>query len=216
MGLAVRAVMRVASLRMLALAIVVAPLAIACGGTTLPATTDAGSDAPSDGGCGPGSHLEYDTPGCGVDASPKCVVDGAAEDACAGQFCGCDGVSFFGFCGSADRPFASRGECPSSGDAGPFACGALTCGAGQICQRLQIEGGVVILPDDAGACPPDTENVGGRCQRLPQFSCVPTPSACGATIDCACAGDLCSLLSSCPYVCQGTSGREVQCVCAVP
>lgn len=97
-----------------------------------------------------------------------------------------------------------------------FACGSQTCAPGQLCQRNQIEGGVVMLPDDAGVCPAGSENVGGTCRRLPTYHCITIPQACGATIDCACAGDFCLLISSCPYVCEGTSGRELHCLCAVP
>jgi hypothetical protein len=127
-----------------------------------------------------------------------------------------------------DAPIEAASDAPlDTGDTGSvsdaadapdadFACGSQTCAPGQLCQRNQIEGGVAVLPDDAGVCPAGTENVGGTCRRLPTYHCFAIPKACGATIDCACAGDFCLLISSCPYVCEGTSGRELHCLCAVP
>jgi hypothetical protein len=98
-----------------------------------------------------------------------------------------------------------------------LSCGDKVCTGDQICQSLLIAGGVAMPPDDAGVCPSGYQNVGGHCQRLPTYSCMPRPSKCtGASIDCACAGDYCLLLSSCPYQCQAASGRTLECLCAVP
>jgi hypothetical protein len=76
---------------------------------------DADLDARADGGpCAPGSSLYYDTPGCSE--KPKCLGD--IQDACAGTFCGCDGVTFFGGCGINDKPWAFNGPCADAGDGG--------------------------------------------------------------------------------------------------
>jgi hypothetical protein len=135
------------------------------------------------------------------------VIDTGASDAPAEA----------GIDASADAADASA-DAADAADApdGAFGCGSQTCAPGQLCQRNQIEGGAIVLPDDAGVCPSGRENVGGTCRRLPTYFCHAIPAACGPSIDCACAGDYCLLLSSCPYMCQGTSGRELRCLCAVP
>ena len=88
------------------------------------ATHEASSDAAHDGDdldarrdgapCAPGSSLYYNAPGCSV--QPVCLGD--VQDACAGTFCGCDGVTFFDGCGTAQKPFAHLGACDDAGDAG--------------------------------------------------------------------------------------------------
>lgn len=64
--------------------------------------------------CPAGWDLLYWSPGCST--APICTQ--GPYDACAGTFCGCDGNTFSGGCGSAQRPFASYGPCPDAADDG--------------------------------------------------------------------------------------------------
>jgi hypothetical protein len=81
----------------------------------------------------------------------------------------------------------------------------------------QIVGGVVLPPDDAGACPAGTHFNGNYCERDPTYACMPTPAACaGGTLDCTCAGTLCTSQNACGYTCQSTAPGQVNCLCAVP
>ena len=56
--------------------------------------------------------LLYADPGCGAAAAPMC--GGPALDACAQEFCGCEGTTVIG-CGVTTQPFASRGPCSDAG-----------------------------------------------------------------------------------------------------
>jgi len=68
------------------------------------ATLDAIADGKTDGApC----DLLFTAPGC--DASPVCLQ--GPFDACAGVFCGCNGMTFSGGCGNATTPFESFGYC---------------------------------------------------------------------------------------------------------
>jgi hypothetical protein len=74
------------------------------------ATQDA--DARTDveaGFCAEGFHPGYLQPGCGADAVLGCLHD--MWDACAGIFCGCDGVTYFNDCEGSSKPFRGRGVC---------------------------------------------------------------------------------------------------------
>ena len=64
-------------------------------------------DAPSDAGC----FTAYENAGCDAASTTLC----GPQDACAYTFCGCNGVTFVGGCGFADKPFDHYGAC---GDAG--------------------------------------------------------------------------------------------------
>jgi hypothetical protein len=66
--------------------------------------------------CASGESLYYTTAGCGTAAVAKCMSD--IQDACARTFCGCDGVTFTGGCGTSERPFSSAGDCPGKDDGG--------------------------------------------------------------------------------------------------
>jgi len=74
----------------------------------------AGCDSNPDvnGGCPGDQILLYADPGCGASAAPMC--GGPALDACAQEFCGCNGMTIIG-CGVATQPFASRGPCSDAG-----------------------------------------------------------------------------------------------------
>jgi len=74
--------------------------------------SDAGADSLSDSGAC--VYKTWSVPGCSE--PPNGCQD--MPDACLGisTFCGCDGVTFNGGCGFAQRPFRSEGACP---DAGP-------------------------------------------------------------------------------------------------
>jgi hypothetical protein len=83
------------------------------------AASDTGADAIADGGdaspCPAAEGLFYDAPGCGSSAVLVCLD--LVQDACAGIFCGCDGVTYSGGCGTSTKPFAHLGACTDAGDA---------------------------------------------------------------------------------------------------
>ena len=70
------------------------------------------SSKAENGGCPGDQILLYADPGCGAAAAPMC--GGPALDACAQEFCGCEGTTVIG-CGVTTQPFASRGPCPDAG-----------------------------------------------------------------------------------------------------
>jgi hypothetical protein len=72
-----------------------------------------------DGGCLPGQHVLYTTPGCGAAAHPQCVYD--ANDACAmlNYYCACDGVTtktVAGCGGISVEPYLYQGACKVDAD----------------------------------------------------------------------------------------------------
>lgn len=84
-----------------------------------------------------------------------------------------------------------------SGEGG-LACGASTCGSGQICLGKTIS---------AGQCPADA-----NCTATPIFTCQAVPDACDAGVSCSCvAADLCPQPCSCL-----ASGLSLTCDCAYP
>lgn len=90
------------------------------------------------------------------------------------------------------------------------------CGINDVCVKDEQVGGMIILPDDNGACPPGRHLEVDICERDPTFACEPKPASCGASLDCACAGTLCTGQSSCGYKCQGTTTSQVNCLCQTP
>jgi hypothetical protein len=93
------------------------------------AAGSAGSGAGSGGGSGgvpptpdgtadgdPCPFKEYKWPGCGVnEPAPYCGAGVAG--ACAGSWCGCDGITFSSNCGFSHLPHAYQGPCLDGGDA---------------------------------------------------------------------------------------------------
>ncbi|MGZ3418755.1 MAG: hypothetical protein ACXVEF_16270 [Polyangiales bacterium] len=73
------------------------------------------SDAATDSGCPAGQHEIFEGPGCDG-TNRHCVID-MGVDACTAVvfFCGCDGVSKTGICGSTAQafPYRSEGMCPT-------------------------------------------------------------------------------------------------------
>ena len=92
--------------------------------------------------------------------------------------------------------------CPGSGAPCPFQfkycsdthCGP-ACSAAQLCVGSQTVGGAA-----------------GGAQAAPTYVCQPKPSACSATVDCACAGTACAA----SYNCQSSSPGQIECVQAAP
>ena len=86
-----------------------------------------------------------------------------------------------------------------SADAGPLACGNVTCADGNVCVDQVVSGGAVGTPPRHG------------------YRCATLPSTCQGAPDCACMEAHCETLSciaanapgkSC---CLGTTGKTVQC-----
>ncbi|HEY5375880.1 MAG TPA: hypothetical protein VIK01_19510 [Polyangiaceae bacterium] len=92
--------------------------------------------------------------------------------------------------------------CPGSGAPCPFQfkycsdtrCGP-ACSAAELCVGSQTVGGAV-----------------GGAQAAPTYACQSKPSACSASVDCACAGTACAA----SYNCQSSSPGQIECVQAVP
>jgi hypothetical protein len=68
--------------------------------------TDAGAPCP-----GAGEYREYEMPGCG--SAAEFVCRRPTPDMCAAVifYCGCDGQTFHGTCGSAPKAYSYRGPC---------------------------------------------------------------------------------------------------------
>lgn len=64
---------------------------------------DAGPD-------GDGCVWAYDAPGCGAQ-TPAPVCTSGSGDACALPVCTCEGLTYWGWCGTSAVPFATFGEC---------------------------------------------------------------------------------------------------------
>jgi hypothetical protein len=89
-------------------------LSLACSGQEAmespPQNTSSAPDAALDSGaCGPEQLPYYATPGCGSEAKATCW--GKVQDGCASRFCGCDGVTILGGCGTSEKPFIRKGPC---------------------------------------------------------------------------------------------------------
>jgi hypothetical protein len=97
-------------------------------------------------------------------------------------------------------------------DGSSTGCGGTTCAGGQVCVREQVQGGAVIVPDDAGMCPGGRVLTGNYCEQAPSYHCAATPPSCSSGLACACAQSLCSS----PYQCTQASAGMVQCVESVP
>jgi hypothetical protein len=130
---------------------------VACGSTSIAPSPD--SDAGVDSGaCHASESLVYGEPGCGSSAVGKCV---SSINACAEEFCGCDGKTIIG-CGVAPSPFAHTGKCVT--DAGPDGdaasdADASGCPSGQI--LVYSSAGCGVTPTCAPPPPPCAEEYCG-------------------------------------------------------
>lgn len=88
------------------------------------------------------------------------------------------------------------------------------CSTGKVCVGSGVEGGVLLIPNDAGVCPDGYHVSGNFCQHDLSYACQPMPSACNGTLDCTCASTLCP--SSGGYSCQVASASELLCVLLAP
>ena len=77
------------------------------GDATADVAVDASPGDASDAACFP----EYTHAGCDAASTMLC----GPQDACAGNFCGCNGQTFVGGCGFADKPFDHFGACVDAG-----------------------------------------------------------------------------------------------------
>lgn len=76
-------------------------------GSVEAATDAAPVDAPADAAC----VTAWEQPGCDAASTMLC----GPQDACTYTFCGCNGVTFVGGCGFADKPFERYGSCNDAG-----------------------------------------------------------------------------------------------------
>lgn len=115
-------------------------------------------------------------------------------------------------------PACSAGTCElafvdgGGPDSGTLECGGASCGPGDVCVSEVVEGGALLPPDDAGACPTGEQNTGGTCQRLPAYHCAVLPPGCSDGLSCGCAQTVCDS----GYTCQQAAAGLVRCVEAVP
>ena len=113
-------------------------------------------------------------------------------------------VSFLGCSGSSAQPDGAVG-----GD-GATGCGAMTCGATQVCVRTVVPGGACVLPEDGGACPAGySPGTGACCVRDPSFACAPRPDACASMLTCACGAPA---LCAANQTCSMSSAMEIVCM----
>lgn len=189
-----------------------------------PIATDPDAMTPRDGTSGPDGSSGPDG-ACGVfcamgyvrGADCTCVpADGGGTGDASDE--GCRAICPLGWTVGADcrcvPPPDAATDATSSGDAG--ACGTVTCGAGQVCVREQVLGGALVLPDDAGMCPPGYQpgDPGTRaCVRDPTYRCADRPAACaGGALSCGCAGSLCTGCT----MCMGVTDSTINCLCLAP
>ncbi len=103
-----------------------------------------------------------------------------------------------------------------SGSGGQGGAGGMTCSpacsTGSTCVGTGIEGGALILPNDAGVCPSGRHPSGNICEDGLACACMPIPAGCGGTVSCTCASSLCPA----SHACQGPSGGILTCIEAVP
>jgi hypothetical protein len=175
-------------------------------------------------------------PACGGDSkeSPDAAVDGASGPIPDGAVL--DGANADAGTGSGDAS-APDGSDASASDAAATDAAATdaaadvesadaalcdTCRGGAWCVSDQVVGGAVILPDDAGMCPPGRiPSVGGaltRCVQAPVYHCTTLPGACfpqggAAPSPCVCDPSVCPSGFMCSL---GPSVATVQCVEPVP
>ena len=97
------------------------------------------------------------------------------------------------------------------GGAGGMTCSP-ACSSGSICVGTGIEGGALILPNDAGVCPSGHHLSGNIFESDLAYACMPIPAGCGGTVSCTCASSLCPA----SHACQGPSGGILTCIEAVP
>lgn len=98
-------------------------------------------------------------------------------------------------------------------DGGGMSCSP-ACSTTSVCVGTGVEGGAVIVANDAGVCPAGSHpsGVGALCAHDLSFACKPIPAACGGTVTCACASSLCPT----SYVCGGPSDGVLTCVLQAP
>jgi hypothetical protein len=98
-----------------------------------------------------------------------------------------------------------------SGGTGGDTCSP-ACGAGSVCVASGVQGGVVVLVNDAGTCPSGYHPTGnGSCTQDLAYACMQIPAGCGGTVTCTCASSLCA-----GRMCDGYSGGLLSCVDLVP
>ncbi len=211
---------------------------VACNGAVLAVAEnkpDAGPDAgeqPVDPNSGFHPMLPPDatTTCCPIDPTPGCCMNfGGTNKGFCGQICdgipgpgdpewkvvknadGCDvWTNPYTYAQSLDPQHDPR----LCGSAKPPGCEA--CATDEICVMDQtIEFGAH-LPDANGKCEAGRHLAGTNCVLDLAYSCQKLPTACTATVDCACAETLCTSQSSCQFTCKSASTAQVQCQCALP
>jgi hypothetical protein len=74
-----------------------------------------------------------------------------------------------------------------------------------------VNGGPLVLPDDAGACPAGRVNENGQCAPLPTYACADSPAV-ASSLSCAQAETLCTGGTMCTQV----VGDVVECSLNAP
>lgn len=128
--------------------------------------------------------------------------------------CGC-GATTEGGSGTDAGADAATSSDVGKADAS-FACGTMTCGAGQICTRTYTTGGACLsCGEDGGGCPTGM-HCGGSCcvADTPSYgyACKTAPSGCSGTCATCGTSEVCG--GGCP--CESVSGSTVTCHCLAP
>lgn len=175
--------------------VVIVALIAACGGATT-AALDAADASPDDAATGDGGCLVQE-PAEGTACGPGQSVCSTGDACCVGYVWGCDATTHkwkkWGL-GCACRLDAGHDAPAIPIDAGPFACGNVTCGGSQYCTDHPpgIRG-----PD--GSTFPDA------------YNCDPLPAACSGNPTCACVVP--TLGGSCQVASCSASGGHVTVTC---
>jgi hypothetical protein len=114
--------------------------------------------------------------------------------------------------GSGGTGGSGAGTGGSGGSGGGEMTCSPACGSGSICVGTGIEGGALIMPNDAGVCPSGRHRSGDSCVTDLSYACMTIPAVCAGTVTCTCASSLCP--SS--HHCGGPSGGVLTCIEAVP
>jgi len=184
--------------------------------------TDAGEDdaGPTDAGsddAGSGTCVGTRPVCCGLNAQGCNAEMGHAH--CVGDTWTCPngempGSTCASFCVVSDGGIADAGAGDAGAgdvDGGAAGC-APACNSNEVCVSDQTVGGGEPFPDDAGNCPAGTVHAGDRCALPPTYACGSRPAGCGTTLDCSCAGSLCTG----NYMCSSTGTDLVNCVFDAP
>jgi hypothetical protein len=78
---------------------------------------------------------------------------------------------------------------------------------------IEVGGGIIVLPNDAGACPSGMElGASGRCDPIPTYTCATWPVACMGAVSCSCASVRCPKAFMCINSANPPSATFLTCI----